>query len=188
MPGGVQTVPEPADRRDLEAERLDALAHSRDVHANLARLAFTVPQAFEQLLLGHAAVERRSEDLRQPLVDRREEHALARVGELAEAVDCRLCRVVQRSGCKGGEPGSHVAVVGREADPVGETAGQVRRRDTRLDQQQVRTVEPSQSLRVGALLRPPHHDHVVVRCRSEHVVGVCHNTVSLYRFVSVSVS
>ena len=61
-----------------------------------------------------------------------------------------------------GESSSHIGVVGRKPNPVRETPVQHRRSDARFDQQQVRPFESGQSLGIGTLLRPPHHDDIVV--------------------------
>ena len=87
-------------------------------------LAVTVPDPFEQLRSrtrrGRTTPTSTSRD---PLVDRREEHALAH-GTRAR----RSRRAPARPGARDAraaradEPGPHVGVVGGEADPVGETA------------------------------------------------------------------
>ena len=88
--------------------------------------------------------------------------------ELTELVDDRHGWMLLGAGFECGQAGAYIHVIGGEPDPVGEATVELRRRNARLDQQQVRPVEPSETLGVSALLRPSHHDDVVVRCRSQH--------------------
>lgn len=92
----------------------------------------------------------------------------------------------ERPSRKGGEPCSHVGVVGWQPDPVGETPLQYRRRNARLDQEKMGSFESGQSLGIGTLLRPPHHDNIVVmRGRRLRTVRVYHHTIPFTRVVSV---
>ena len=98
--------------------------------------------------VGHAAVERRDEQLGEPLVDRREEHALA-----PERRARRTRRGSERRGAAGParrEPPSRARTSMSSAGSRIQSARQPSscgRRDARLDQQQMRPVRAGRAAR-----------------------------------------
>ena len=93
-------------------------------------------------------------------LDRRQRDPAAPVAQEAVAVDLR--RRLQGLG-PGGEPshtGSHVAVVGREPDPVLEAVGGLGRLRLTVQEQQPGRSRLAQLPQPGVLLRPTHEHHV----------------------------
>ena len=187
---GVEPVAEAADRGDLEPERLGcACADARRAPAPCSGRSSPSQIRSRSSCVG----QRRGRTTRR--APRRAAGRSARgtrAGRRRKAR--RYSSSVGTAGCcsrpgrERGQAGAHVDVVGREPDPVGEAAVELRRRDARLDQQQVRLLEPGEPLGIGALLRPPHHDDVVVRCRSRAHRPCVSPHVSLHERPSDAVS